>query len=161
MVMKSNKKARKPYSERTDIEKIESNWNKTRGLYDRGEWSGAIVRAATAAEIAANLVIREELQVKRGLEKELVDNLLIWANGIQGKIDRLILPISKISNKFRTFNAAKDKITNINKQRNSIAHSGQFKNKRTAKLIIVQSKEVIETLVQQYSEGFTLKDIDD
>ena len=101
MVKKSNK--RKPYSYRTDIEKIESNWTKTRGLYDRKEWSGAIVRAATAVEIAANLVIREELQVARSLEKDFVDNLLLWANGIKGKFDKLILPISKGSVKLYIF----------------------------------------------------------
>ena len=51
------KKEKKPYSERTDLEKIESNWTKTRGLLKREEWSLAIVRAATAVEIAANLVV--------------------------------------------------------------------------------------------------------
>jgi len=158
--MVKNKKKRKPYSERSDIGKIKSNWNKTRGLYDRGEWSGAIVRAATAVEIAANLVIREELQVNRKLEKDFVDNLLIWANGIQGKLDRLILPISKGSNKHKIFTTAKIKIASINKERNSIAHSGQFKKKSTARHIISVSKEVIEILVQQYSADFSLNAMD-
>jgi hypothetical protein len=45
---------KKPYSERTDLEKIKSQWKKTTGFLERGEWSSAIVRAATAAEIAAN-----------------------------------------------------------------------------------------------------------
>jgi hypothetical protein len=106
-------------------------------------------------------VVREELQVNRKLEKGFVDNLLIWANGIQGKLDRLILPISKGSNKHKIFTAAKTKIAGINKERNSIVHSGQFKKKNTAKHIIIVSKEVIEILVQQYSADFTLNAIDD
>ena len=154
-----SKKQRKPYSERTDIEKIKSNWTKTWGLYGREEWSGAIVRAATAVEIAATLVIREELQVKRNLEKSFVDSLLIWANGIQGKLDRLILPSVKGSTKDKAFTAIKSKISNINKERNTIVHSGQFKKSETATRIIKLSKEVIEALVQPYSKGFTLKEI--
>lgn len=159
--MINNKKKCKPYSERSDKEKIKSNWNKTRGLYKRKEWSGAILRAAIATEIAANLVIREELQVNRKLEKDFVDNLLIWANGIQGKLDRLILPILKGSNKYEIFKATGTKIKDINKERNLIAHSGQFNKKSTAKNIISLSKEVIDTLVQQYSCNFTLAGIDD
>ena len=89
------KKKRKPYSERTDLEKITSNWKKISGLIGREEWSSAIVRAATAAEIATNLVVREELEVKRGLETDFVDHLLEWANGIQGKYQKLILPVTK------------------------------------------------------------------
>jgi len=40
----AEKKKKKPYSERTDIEKIKSNCNKARGLYKRNESSAAIVR---------------------------------------------------------------------------------------------------------------------
>jgi len=42
------KPKRTPFSERPDIEKIQSNWTKFAGLLNREEWSGAIVRAATA-----------------------------------------------------------------------------------------------------------------
>ncbi len=157
--MTKSKKQENPYSERTDIEKIKSNWNKTRGLYNRKEWSGAIVRAATAVEIAANLVIREELQVKRNLEKDFVDNLLMWANGIYGKFKWIILPILKGSGNYNIFTTATSKVDRINKERNSIVHSGQFKKSSTAKEIIILSKEVIESLVQQYEEKFTIKDI--
>jgi hypothetical protein len=148
-----------PYSERTDIEKIESNWTKTRGLYKKGEWSGAIVRAATAVEIAANLVIREELQVARKLEKNFVDSLLMWANGIQGKLDRIIIPIVKDSKNKKVLTEIKSKINDINKERNAIVHSGQFKKNKTAAKIITLSKEVVETLVRRYKKNFTLEDI--
>lgn len=61
--MKKSKK--KPYSERTDREKLETNWGKTLKLMEREEYSMAIVRAATCAEIATNIVIRTELTVIR------------------------------------------------------------------------------------------------
>ena len=84
---------RKPYSERTDIERLESSWKKLQGLLDRDEWSAAITRAATAAEIAANIAVRHELQEKRQLEPEFVDHLLRWANGLAGKLDKLLRPL--------------------------------------------------------------------
>jgi hypothetical protein len=47
----------KSYQERTDLQKIQSQWNKPGGLHSREEWSAAIVRTATAAEIAASFAI--------------------------------------------------------------------------------------------------------
>ena len=44
--------SKKEYKDRTDLEKIQSQWNKLTGLHSREEFSGAVVRAATAAEIA-------------------------------------------------------------------------------------------------------------
>jgi hypothetical protein len=152
-----NKK--KPYSERTDLEKIKSNWTKTHGLFKREEYSMAIVRAATAAEIAANLVIRKELEEKRGLDFEFVDNLLIWANGIQGKFDRLILPVTKGTKKHDVFKKVKNKVSELNKERNSIAHSGQFKKESTAIKMVNLAKEVIEKLVGRYEKKFKLQKI--
>ncbi len=86
---------KKPYDERTDKEKIRSNWTKTCGLYLRGEHSMAVIRAATAVELAANLVVREELENNQKLPKEFVDSLMKWANGLVGKLNRLIIPITK------------------------------------------------------------------
>src|SRR3989338_5409824 len=93
--MSRSKKKSKPYKERSDIERIRSNWKKTIGLLKRKEWSSAVVRAATATEIAANLVVREEFIRRRGLNSDLVDHFLMWANGIQGKFDKLLLPVTR------------------------------------------------------------------
>lgn len=38
------------YSKRDDIEKIKSNWRKTKGLYKRGEYSAVVMRAVTTVE---------------------------------------------------------------------------------------------------------------
>lgn len=85
---------RKPYEERTDLEKIQSQWNKLSGLHSREEWSAAIVRAATAAELAANFAIRKEFESRSKFDSKFVDSLLRWANGLAGKIDRLLIPLS-------------------------------------------------------------------
>ena len=157
-----NKRIKTSYTERTDIAKIESNWTKLCGLLDREEWSSAILRAATASEIAVNLAIREELQVKRKLASDFVDSLLMWANGIQGKFDHLLLPVTKdrtdVHKKFQK--KVYPMVKKINTERNSVAHSGQFKKRSTAKKVALNAKEVIEMVVGEYHEGFRLRDIE-
>ncbi|QTE87855.1 hypothetical protein [Shewanella algae] len=88
-------KSSKPYDERTLEEKIDSNWNKTIGLMKRGEFSTVVIRAATTVELAANLLVKHEFQHNRQLPEHFVDNLMMWANGLMGKVDRLLLPIYK------------------------------------------------------------------
>jgi hypothetical protein len=149
-----------PYSKRSDIEKIRSNWGKTRLLFKRKEYSAAIIRAVTATELAANFVIREELQTKRNLEAEFVDDLLYWANGLPNKLRNLILPACKGSDKHRLFESLTDRVRKVSSERNSIVHSGQFKKKGTTRIVIIEAKEIIETLVNKYEPGFSLTDIE-
>ncbi len=154
------KKEKKPYTERSDIEKIESNWNKVRGLFQRKEWSSVILRAATASEIAANLAVREELQVKHNLESDFVDNLLKWANGIQGKFDRLILPATRRTAAHKKFRKIRKKVSQINEERNSVAHGGQFKERANAEKVVLDAREVIEAVVGVYHKKVRLKELE-
>ncbi len=153
---KKRKSKHKPYSQRSDIEKIESNWRKIKGFMERKEWSSAIVRAATATEIAANLVIREELIHARKLDQKFVESLMRWANGIQGKFDKLIVPITEGKKYNIKFKKLKTRIEDINRQRNSIVHSGNFKNKKTAKVVIKEAEAIIKTFVRVYHKNFYL-----
>lgn len=147
----------KPYDERTDVEKIQSNWTKTCGLFLRGEHSMAVIRAATTVELATNLVVREELENGQNLPKEFVDHLLKWANGLVGKLDKLIIPITDGTDKGRVFKKVKTQISDINKQRNGVAHRGEFKIKKTSSRIIEEARTIIETLVQQYDSQFSIQ----
>ncbi len=151
---------RKDYNKRTDTEKIKTNWNITLRLYKKKEYSMAIARAITAAEIAANFVVREELSKERKLPEDFVDNLLIWANGISGKFDKLILPICKDTSKEKIFKKINAKVKDVNKERNTIVHSGEFKTKRTAKKIINEARIIIITLIKEYKSEFELNDIE-
>jgi hypothetical protein len=150
------KKGKKPYDERSDLEKIQSNWNKVNGLFNSEQWSSAVTRAATAAEIAANLAVREELVKKRGLDKDFVDHLLIWANGLQGKFTKLIVPISKGAAYHDSLKKLQSNINEINRERNAVVHRGEFKKKSTTHRIIEESQTVIETLVGIYHKNFEL-----
>lgn len=156
--MPSSKKKR-PYSERSDIEKIQSNWKKIAGLLSREEWSGSIIRATTATEIAANLVIREELINCRQLEPSLVDHFLYWANGIQGKFDKLILPTLKGKDHENEFKKLKKCIEDINKERNAIVHTGKFSKQSTAERVVAEARKIILSLVKPYYDDFELQEL--
>ena len=147
---------RKPYSDRTDIERLQSSWKKLSGLMQREEWSAAITRAATAAEIAANIAVRHELQEQRHLDAEFVDHLLKWANGLSGKLDRILRPLHTTKAKQKVFKSLQKKAQKINDQRNLVVHSGNFMNQKEAKEIVSVAKEFIEKLVAPYHKGFKL-----
>jgi hypothetical protein len=150
--------ARKPYEELTDLEKVQKQWHKLSGLHTREEWSAAIVRAATAAEIAANFAIRREFEMNSKFDSEFVDSLLRWANGLAGKLDRLLIPLSETDKtKNKKMKALKKVAGEINSKRNAIAHQGEFCNKDEAQAAIAQAKEFISTLVQIYDPKFVLK----
>ncbi len=87
------KKSSKPYNERTDLEKLQSQWTKLSGLHLREEPSAAIVRCATAAEIAANYAIRAEWARKTEFDDTIIDMFLRWANGLLLKVTRLFVPV--------------------------------------------------------------------
>jgi hypothetical protein len=44
MAKPKKRKKRKPYSKRTDYEKISANWKKTLALFKKGEYSVSIIR---------------------------------------------------------------------------------------------------------------------
>lgn len=156
--MKKDMGTHKPYEERTDLEKIQSQWNKLTGLHTRNESSAAIVRAATAAELAANFAIRNEFALKSQFDKMFVDSLLVWANGISGKINRLLIPLTIGKKHHKTITKLRNISEQINKKRNSVAHQGEFCNPAEAEDVIQQSKEFVETLVRIYEPNFALKE---
>ena len=156
---KIKRKAKKPYSQRTDVEKVCSNWRKTLGLFERGEYSVAIIRAATTVELAANLVIRAELIRKRDLPSHFVDKLLTWANGLNGKIRYIISPICRGRTICGNLKKLQNEIESVSKERNSIVHSGQFKKKDTARKTIEKAHTVVVGLVKPYERNFDLPEL--
>src|SRR5271154_2040481 len=150
--------AKQKYEQRSDVEKIQSQWNKLTGLHSREEWSAAIVRAATAAEIAANFAVRQEFTSGSTFKGEFVNSLLRWANGLDGKINHLLLPISEGSKRHKIFSALKKDAEEINRKRNAIAHQGEFCNVGESQEVIKKARHFIETVLKIYYPDFTLKD---
>jgi hypothetical protein len=151
---------RKPYSKRTDLEKLRSNWTKSRGLFDRGEFSLAIVRAATAVEVACNFAIRQELVVGHALPADFVDSLLVWANGINGKFTRLLFKITTDQRRKQVI-SIHESLKNLNKHRNAIAHRGEFKMESTARACLTAARDACHALVQHHESVFALKELDE
>lgn len=147
----------KAYQKLSDLENLHKQWKKLSGLHTRKEWSAAIVRAATAAEIAANYAIRQELISKRNLESDFVDNLLRWANGLSGKLEHLLVPLtSKETDKADKMKELRKLANDINLQRNSIVHQGEFCNEDEAKRAIDKTQEFIVGLVRLYEPNFDI-----
>jgi hypothetical protein len=151
------KKGRRPYHERDDLEKLESQWVKRAGLSERRDHSAAIVRCATAAEIAANIAVRHEFALHGNFASDQVDSFLIWANGLEGKMRRLILPLryknrSNDKEYLRLLAAAQ----NINGYRNAIVHRGEFSSEDTEIKIESGTRQFIESLVGFYHHGYKL-----
>jgi hypothetical protein len=141
---------RKPYEERTDLEKCQSQWWKLTGLHDREEWSAALVRAATAAEIACNYAIRTEISSQGKLRSDVVDRLLRDANGLKGKIDRLLMPLVKGTKKESAISRLKLRALadEINDARNGIVHRGEFRNEKAATKTIETTRRFVQGLVR-------------
>jgi hypothetical protein len=125
-------KVKIPYSEKTDAEKVRTNWRKTLKLYSQGEYSVCIIRAATSAELMVNLALRHELISARSLPKPFVDQLMRKANGIVGKFFGLLLPILDGDRKQGQVRALGKDLEALNDQRNRVVHQGEFKKRSTA-----------------------------
>lgn len=141
--MSTGKTKKKPYSDRSLEEKITSNWTKTLSLFTRGEYSTVVIRAATSIELSSNLLIKAEFHQNRGLPEEFVESLMMWANGLMGKVDRLLLPIFKGTEKEKKLKEIKTRSKDINDERNNVVHRGQFKAKKTATRIITEAEFII------------------
>ncbi len=150
--------AKKAYHDRTDLQKLASQWVKISGLVEREEWSAAIVRAGTASELAANFAIRNEF-AKFKLAPSVVDSLMLWANGLNGKMNNLIRPLWELDPaKEAKFKPALKLAAEINKKRNAVAHQGEFCNKGEVNEIIPKAEKFIEMVVNIYQPRFILKD---
>lgn len=152
--------SKKPYDERTDLEKIRSQWTKLRGLHDREEWSASIIRAATAAEISANFLVRTELVERGELDPEFVNSLLKWANGIRGKMDNIVIKLPLGTQRIKELKDLKKIAEKINDKRNNVAHSGHFATREEAEDIEAMARTFILGLVLPYQPDFELKQLE-
>ncbi len=148
---------RKSYAERSDSDKVAANWRKTLGLFERGEFSVSIIRAATAAELMTNLAIRHELVTTRKLPQKFVDHLLVWANGITGKFCKVLLPVLDGTEQHETVSGLSSALKKISEERNKVAHRGEFKKQSTARAALTVAHEYISGLAALYAPAMQLR----
>jgi hypothetical protein len=158
MTATPQKTQRPKYADRTDLEKLLSQWIKISGLHNEKQYSAAIVRAATATEIAVSYAIRREFSVRSQFDSDFVDSLFYWANGIDGKLRHLLIPLATTEQWRRRLKKLREQLSDgLNKDRNSIVHGGHFNNKGEAKKAIQQAREFVEEIVRHYEPDFKLK----
>lgn len=145
-----------PYDERSDDQKLESNWMKAKKQFKREDWSACVLRVATSAEISANIYIRHFLLVDYSLPPSFVDALLLSANGLDGKFKRLIKPAAEHRGTWNELKSLQKKIESLHKQRNSIAHAGAFKKRSEAKSAFDHSLRIIKVLAPNESAKLEL-----
>ena len=139
-----------PYSQLTDDVKIQKNWNKTIGLYSRGEYSGSVMRCCTCIELATNFAIRQEF-AEYELPPSVVNQLLKNSNGIHHKYHKLYIPLIEKWDHYEEHKKLWKFIGKINEVRNKIVHGGEFKNKTTASKVIKGTYGVL-TILLEYCE---------
>jgi hypothetical protein len=86
-----------------------------------------------------------------------VNKFLKAVNGLSGKIDRLLIPLTA-GDKLIAIKNLKPLSGRISEMRNRIVHEGEFCNEGEAEETIEKAREFIETLVQLYKPRFELKD---
>lgn len=139
--------AKIPYDERTDDQKLASNWKKATGQFEREDWSACVVRVATSAEISANIYIRHFLIDSYALPSKFVDELLFSANGLEGKFNKLVRPAAQHLGTWNNLKQLKNsKIEALHKHRNGVVHAGRFTSKADAKLAFALSLAIITAL---------------
>lgn len=105
-------------------------------------------------------MVRQELVSAKGLSTKFVDKLLTSANGVRGKLDNILKPLWQETPEGKErFRKLRGPIMKVNLVRNSVVHSGEFKNRRTATEVLNESRHVILALVTFYDPEFVLKPI--
>ena len=150
-----------PYSKTSDDKKVERNWNKACGLFGRGEYSVSVVRCGTCVELAVNFAVRQELVFERNLPLPFVNRLLKSANGLRNKYQNILLPIMEEYEDYDSLTKLwNDKIEKINKERNAVAHSGEFRSESTAYKIMQATYEVLQAIMNLYEHKAKFKEIE-
>ena len=145
-----------PYEQRTDADKIRSQWTKLSGHHSRTDWSAAVVRSVTACEIAVNFAVRQEFTTRSQLSAQFVNGLLLSANGLSGKVTKLLIPLLEGEDKFEAINRLCRHVQPISTKRNAISHQGAFCSETEATALIEQCRQFVEGVMAAYDPLFTL-----
>jgi hypothetical protein len=88
-----------------------------------------------------------------------IDGLLQWANGLKGKIDRLLIPLRRTRNNDPNLQQLFQLAETINRKRNGIAHRGEFCSEQECAELVGKCEEFVTTLVKLYEPGFQLREV--
>lgn len=152
--VKLKRKPKKLYNDAEDDEKVRRNWTKTLGLFERGEYSAAVLRAAISLELMVNFAIREELVDTKDLPLDFVNKLLKDANGITRKYHGIFLPVMEEYEEHKELKVIwKTKIEKVNARRNKIAHGGEFENRKPVLDILCLTHDVLTEIMPLFGSN--------
>jgi len=156
---KTRKLKRIPYDSLSDDEKVRKNWSKTQRLYERKEWSVAVLSCGTCLELSMNFAIRQELVEDRKLPLKFVDKLLRNANGIHNKYQNIYLPIME---EYEDWDNLKDLwkncVSKVNTERNAVAHRGEFRSKSVATEVMKNTYKALTEIMDLHSSKAKLQE---
>jgi len=156
---KKTKSKRTPYSKASDDEKVARNWNKVRKLLSRREFSVAVIRCGTCVELAVNFAVRQELVLERNLPLPFVDKLLKSANGLRNKYHNIFLPIMEEYEEHDDLKVLwRDQIEKINRERNAVVHSGEFRSESIARSVIEKTYNSLRGIMDLYEHEAPIKE---
>jgi hypothetical protein len=91
------------------------------------------------------------------LSARFVDSTLVWANGLAGKIDRLLAPLTHGTKRAKPVVQLKNLASEINSTGNAIVHRGEFRDEDEATEAIGKTRRFNEGRVQLYEPCFKLR----
>jgi hypothetical protein len=83
---------------------------------------------------------------------------LKWANGLDGKLNKLLIPMLKGDDKQVSIKKLGKLAKKINEKRNEIVHRGEFSDEKEATELIEKTKVFVLGIVQLYEPDFKLVD---
>lgn len=140
------------YRDRSDVEKLQTQWIKASGLLKREDWSAAVVRMSTAMELAANLAVIEELTRRPDVTKPTPDRVP-WLY-MENKFETLLNLLPEAQREI-VANLKPSVIAAYNK-RNDIVHRGEFCAKEEAHLHAATCAQFVPAVVRFRRVDFVL-----
>lgn len=143
-------------ADRTDLENLQSTWTQVGDLMKRKQWSAAVVRAASAVELALNIASMCELRERPHLEPDLVEHLFGCANHMVGKLDKPLRMAGTSVEPREKFKRLRDIAARIDEQRNLVIQMGAHMTEDEATEIVGLARELAEQSVQYCHPAFFL-----
>jgi hypothetical protein len=141
----------RPYVDRTDEEKLQTQWIKANGLLQRRDWSAATVRIATAMEMSANITL-SEVFVRAGRSRRNLKEALKWS--LNGKLSEIEHHVGEHHRS--RIQAVTPRVLATYRKRNRIVHQGEFCDPQETAEHTSTAMSLIQILMPIYRPTFTL-----
>jgi len=109
-----------------------------------------------ACKVISDRQIHAEFKRKTDFIDESVNNLLKFANGLDNKMRRLLLP-AIVGMRIAKFTGLQKLAEDISSVRSRIVHQGEFLDEEASVIVIEKARMFIQQLVTIYDQNFSSK----